>query len=473
MKPFIAAFLFVLTFFSLRAQSYHGYNISFVSKINPETAINWYGNNSRYAGCYGWHNAADNKEYAILGSTTGNYFIDISNPANPTVVDFVPGAAQNSLWREIKTYKHYAYLVSDDGGNKLQIVDLSYLPDSVHVVYNSDNLFSRSHTIYIDGNKLYCGGVTKANGSGSYSMLVLSLNNPENPVLLRSLNQDFSGTPTYVHDMFVRNDTVYASCGFDGLYIFHYDSVANHFTLLSSYSNYLQAGYNHSSYLTDNGKTLVFTDEVPANTVVKILDVTNLNNLDLTDTIKSNQGATPHNPYVMGNHHAVVSYYQDGVVVFNISDPFNVSVSGYFDTDTLHGLNDHYTDPHVYQGCWGAYPYLPSGLILASDMQEGLFILNPAQAYGIKNTEQEVYVNIFPNPAQNNTNLLMSSDREEQVSLRIYDISGRQVFTMNTQLHPSLNKISLNTASLASGAYVLNIESSENFHVNKKLHIAR
>ena len=29
-----------------------------------------------------------------------------------------------------------------------------------------------------------------------------------------------------------------------------------------------------------------------------------------------------------------------------------------------------------FDGCWGAYPYLPSGLILATDQQEGLFILH-------------------------------------------------------------------------------------------------
>ena len=28
-----------------------------------------------------------------------------------------------------------------------------------------------------------------------------------------------------------------------------------------------------------------------------------------------------------------------------------------------------------FEGCWGAYPYLPSGLILASDQQTGLHIL--------------------------------------------------------------------------------------------------
>ena len=29
-----------------------------------------------------------------------------------------------------------------------------------------------------------------------------------------------------------------------------------------------------------------------------------------------------------------------------------------------------------FDGCWGAYPYLPSGLVLATDQQEGLFILH-------------------------------------------------------------------------------------------------
>ncbi len=106
----ISLFTLLLSLSLLKAQTYNSMNISLLSVIAPETTNNWYGTATKYAGCYGWHNPVDNREYAILGSTKGNHFIEITNPSAPVVRDFVAGVAQNSLWREIKTYQNYAYL---------------------------------------------------------------------------------------------------------------------------------------------------------------------------------------------------------------------------------------------------------------------------------------------------------------------------------------------------------------------------
>ena len=39
-----------------------------------------------------------------------------------------------------------------------------------------------------------------------------------------------------------------------------------------------------------------------------------------------------------------------------------------------------------FEGCWGAYPFLPSGLILATDQQTGLHILEITEPiYGCTN----------------------------------------------------------------------------------------
>ncbi|HEY1039995.1 MAG TPA: choice-of-anchor B family protein, partial [Bacteroidia bacterium] len=370
MKKIIASAMLFIGL-ATEAQTYPSYNISLLSTVAPETTNNWYGTGTKYASCYGWHNPVDNREYAILGSTKGNHFIEVTNPASPVVRDYVAGAAQNSLWREMKTYQHYAYLVSDDNNNHLQIVDLSYLPDSVHVVYDSNSLFTKSHTVFIEGDKLFCGGVTKP-GNVTYSMAVYSLANPESPVLLRTLNQDYPNID-YVHDMLVKNDTVYASAGNEGLFILKYNA-NNTFSLLATYSNYLDAGYNHSSAITPDSKTLVFCDEIPTGMAVKVLDVSDLGNLTLLDTIKSHPGATAHNPYMMNNYHVLISYYQDGVYIYDVSNPNTAVLKGFFDTDPTHGDNDNYIADPAYRGCWATYPYLPSGILLASDMQRGLFV---------------------------------------------------------------------------------------------------
>ncbi|MBK6834759.1 MAG: choice-of-anchor B family protein [Bacteroidetes bacterium] len=453
-------FLFALLFSisSLKAQTYNSMNVSLLSVIAPETTNNWYGTATKYAGCYGWHNPVDNKEYAILGSTKGNHFIEITNPSAPVVRDFVPGVAQNSLWREIKTYQNYAYLVSDDNGNRFQIVDMSYLPDSVHVVYQSNALFAKSHTIFVEGNKLYCGATTSSTGVVT-SMAVYDLSDPENPVLLRKLNQDLPSIG-YVHDMFVRNDTIYASTGNPGLFILKFNS-NNTFSLLADYTNYVDVGYNHSSYLTPDSKTLVFTDEVATGLAVKVIDVTDLGNITLKDTIKSHIGATAHNPYVTDDYHAIISYYQDGIQIYDVSNPNNAVLTGFFDTDYLHGDNDNYTFSTAYRGCWGAYPYLPSGVLIASDMQNGLFVLDMSSALGVKSSSTLNYLNIYPNPTTDELNIVISSEKNAVIQMEIIDLMGRVIMKVDINKTEKLLQHKINTSLLASGSYIIKLNGGE------------
>ena len=77
----------------------------------------------------------------------------------------------------------------------------------------------------------------------------------------------------YVHDMFVRNDTIYASTGWKGLQIVKYNTGSNTFSLLQTFAGYPYSGYNHSSWQTDDRKTIVFADEVSNGLPAKVLDV--------------------------------------------------------------------------------------------------------------------------------------------------------------------------------------------------------
>ncbi len=458
-------FLLLIDWFNAVTQNYERYNISLLSVISPETSNNWYASQTKYAGCYGWHNPADNREYAIIGSTKGNHFIDVTQPQNPIVKDFVPGASQNSLWREIKTNQHYAYLISDDNGSKFQIVDMSYLPDSVHVVYNSSALFTKAHTLFVEGNKLYCGGVTIVGSSGVIPMAVYDLSNPENPILLRALNQDYPSI-SYVHDMFVRNDTIFASAGNQGLYVLKLNT-NNTFSLLSDYTGYYEAGYNHSSYLTPDSKTLAFCDEVPAGMSVKLIDVSDLNNIQLKDTIKSHVGATAHNPYITNSNHLVISYYQDGVYIYDVSNPSNAQLTGFFDTDYLHGINDNYSFSTPYRGCWGTYPFLPSGILLASDMQNGLFVLDASAALQLKSTPKSSELVIFPNPGNNLLTINFSDYKRGNYEFQIYDISGKSILKNEFNISSSLYQEKINTDNLADGVYFISIKG-ETTAIQKK-----
>jgi len=450
--------LLALAPFVVNAQSYASQNVNLLGHWwNPsQPAEPVYG--IQYQGVAGWFQQSLNKEYAILGASDGTYFIDVTNPALPVVCDYVPAAHGNLIWHEIQTYQNYAYIVSDDNApNTFIIADLSYLPDSVHVVRDDNTIFERCHTVYVEGSKLYGGSVTGDNNAFYYSMAVYDLSaDPTTPTLIRSLNQDYA-TPGTVHDMFVRNDTVYASGGYDGLFIFKYNAT---FQQIGTMTSYPESGYNHSSSLTSNGNTLIFMDEVPAGRGIKSLDVSNMGNLTINQVFRSNQGNTPHNPYVMGNDILVAANYTDGIQIFNISNPSAVYLSGYFDTDTVVNYPNY---SQAYHGCWGAYTDLPSGVILAADMQNGLYILDISSAITATAniTEPSVSLSAFPNPFSSGFFVNMNTTRSQNVNWTVYDASGRAVLSSKEYVPAGPVILEIPAAELAKGIYSVTVEGEE------------
>ncbi len=449
------------------AQTYSSHKIQLLSHIDPQSTVGIGTDGRKYSGCWGWYQASKNKEYALVGGSSATYFIDISSPSTPTVCDVVPGRP-GCTWREIKTYQHYCYVVSDDASpNRFQIIDMQYLPDSVHVILdNNTSYFERGHTIWIDNDRMYIGSETKAGGTYE-KMTVYSLATPTAPVLLRKLSDDFPNIIGVVHDMFARNDTVYASCGNDGLYIFRL-TPSNTFMQLGSFINYSSGpAYNHSSYITQNGKYLVFTDEVPMSLPIHIIDVQNMSNIVATATLNFQSGTTPHNPYVIGNRWAIVSSYQDGLIIYDMYNPYQPLVSGYFDTHPQGGFDNGYPGS-PYRGNWGAYPFFPSGLILACDMQNGVFILDATDTYNqpIGLNEEKKIVTDFglsPNPASKEITILAETSDEGSISIKSMD--GKTVFYKTFH---NMNWNKLNIDYLSDGVYIITIESN-GFKASKKL----
>lgn len=311
-------------------------------------------------------------EYAVLGSTQGTHIIDISNPSNLIEKDFVPGQYRgNVTHRDFDVRNGYLYMVCDQANSSLQIADLSFLPDSVHVVYDSRNLLVRSHNIFIDSANdiLYtCGGNTL---TGNNELRLIDISTPSSPSLIADLQNDISWWSSfvgYVHDIFVRDNIAYTNDE-NAMHIIDFNDPYNP-VVLGSISSYSDQGYNHSGYLMDDDTTYVMCDETHGKRT-KFMDVSDVSNIRVTDLegpALPNNTQMPHNPIIKGTY-AYVSYYYDGVQVYDISDKFNVKNIGYYDT---------YQGPNAAggEGCWGVYPLLSSGKILASDRRRGLFVLD-------------------------------------------------------------------------------------------------
>lgn len=364
-----------------------------------------------------WGFADGGNEYAIIGTTGGTHIFDVTVPAASSEVVFIDAALSGPqvVHRDYHDYNDHLYIVCDEGASTLQIADLRFLPDSAPIVYDSDVLFPRSHNIFIDSSsaRMYvCGGTVQ--------FAVYSLADPALPTLLVDCPTDvpFWSAIGYVHDVFVRGDTAYLNAGTNGLFVVDFSNLAN-IQMLGSLDVYPQSGYNHSGWLMHNEPYYALADETHGMDV-KIIDVSDLSNLQVTDTISSDVDSLsiPHN-LIYKDEFLFVSYYFDGLYMFDCTDPEHPTVAGYFDTST-----ELHTDG-VYRGCWGVYPFLPSGNILVSDMQTGLWVLGSSLISGVEDDmRSEKTFTVFPNPA---TDMIMLSEILPNSVYRIIDMQGRVV----------------------------------------------
>ena len=294
-------------------------------------------------------------EYAIVGTEKGLSIVSLANPAAPTEAFFVSGAT--SIWREPVSWGEYVYVTNEQSGGIL-IVDLSDLPNSIRSKDTTMSGIITSHSCYADDGILYINGANQSNGG----LMMFDLTDPWRPTFIGDY------TTRYVHDMYTRNNIAYlAEISAGRFTIVDITNKANPVTLSS---NTYQNSFTHNTWLNDAGNVCFTTDEVAA-TYIRSWDVSNPANpteLGKVRSFMNNGSATPHNAYIK-NDFIVASYYTDGIFIADGSRPNNLIQTGYYDTSPLSGGQ--------MDGCWGAYPLLPSGLILASDMQEGLFVLQP------------------------------------------------------------------------------------------------
>jgi choice-of-anchor B domain-containing protein len=305
-------------------------------------------------------------EYALVGTYNGLSIVDVTDPANPVIKFNIAGT--NSDWREVKTWQNYAYVTTEGCCNGLQILNLGYLPDSVPMKYYKgngaiNNQLNTIHALHVDAGYAYLYGSNLFNGAA----LILDLANPWNPT--------YTGhtAGTYIHDGYVRNDTLYGCHIYDGYFsVIDVTNKANPITITTQNTPNL---FTHNSWLNDAGNILFTTDEV-SDSYLTSYDISDLNNITELNRIQltPGSGSIVHNTHTL-NDFEVVSWYKDGIAIVDASHPDNMIVTGSYDTYTQ-GSGDGFN------GCWGVYPYLPSGNLVVSDIDNGLYVLTPTYIRG-------------------------------------------------------------------------------------------
>jgi len=308
---------------------------------------------------WGYVDEFDN-EYAIVGGTKGTSVVDISAPSIPTEVFFEPG--MESIWRDVETFGDYAY-VTTEALNGLLIIDLSPLPASNSLTTSyyfgpTGMEWQSAHNLYIDSSGYcYIFGANRGNGG----VIILDVfTDPMNPIEVGVFDD------WYVQDGFADNDTLYLGHIYEGwMSVVDVTNRANPILLGTQTT---PSNFAHNVWTSD-GHYAFTTDEVSGG-FIGAYDISDASNIIEIDRVQSSpgKGVIPHNTHVYQNY-LVTSYYSDGVTIHDISRPNNLIEVGNYDT---------YPDQTTsYDGCWGVFPFFPSGLIVASDRTEGLFVLSP------------------------------------------------------------------------------------------------
>jgi choice-of-anchor B domain-containing protein len=305
------------------------------------------------AGC--WHHVdSSGREYALVGHSKGLSIIDVSNPTAAFQRFNVPGLPNN--WREVRTWAGFAYVGSEASGSGITIIDLQYLPDTIYwkVWYGDgqyENQVQRSHTVQTADGFLYIfGGGNVTNGA-----TIADLSDPWNPQIVGKY------TNAYIHDGFIRGDTLWASEIYDGRFqVIDISDKSNPIPLISHPTPY---AFNHNSGLSDNNQVLFTTDE-KTNAPLASFKVDDLENITLLDTYRPSlkPDREVHNVRVLGDY-LICPSYGGQLSVVDATRPENLIETG---IDSLGNAL-----------VWDADPYLPSGILFATFKNNGFRIYQP------------------------------------------------------------------------------------------------
>lgn len=349
--------------------------------------------------------------YAVLGTSTGTVFVNYTdNVLEEGDIQFFPGA--QSFWRECRSYNHpngdtYAYVVTegpdfDQYPGGIQIFKLG--ENSVELVGTYIGNFNSAHTIFIDTER----GLAFVNGSrwqgqipehhsghqghlGGLQILDI-VTDPEHPRYLGSYSA------SYTHDSYALGDVEvpkrwkfdqtageYAEIEAGRKYILYladiYKGEINVLDVSDPSNPVLENSVHtplhnqnvatHNVWASEDKKWLFATEETEGSSllVYSITDPTKPRFVTAYRSERVADNSIIHNVVVKGNI-AYCSWYKEGVRLIDISNPVHPREIAFFDSSLVTFPGD---DP--FHGNWSV-DVDDRGLIIISDIEEGLFVLS-------------------------------------------------------------------------------------------------
>jgi choice-of-anchor B domain-containing protein len=335
---------------------------------------------------WGWADPDTGKEYALMGLDTGTAFVDVSDPEAPIFLGRLPTQTVANIWRDIKVYQNHAYVVADNAGaHGMQVFDLTrlrgvmapqtFLPDFVY------GRFEEAHNLAINeetGFAYVVGAVGgESCGKGLHMINLTTPTTPNNPQFAGCHSAaETHDTQCVVYqgpDLDHVGSEICISSNEDHLGIDDVTVKGSPVTL--STLTYPQLGYVHQGWLTEDHSHFLLNDEedessfaVPTRT--HVVDVSDLDAPVYVYPYEATTNTIDHNLYVLGNR-VFEANYSSGLRVLEFGDLANHELMEIAFFDTLPS-----SDAPSALGAWSVYPYLPSGVIIVSDVTNGLFVLS-------------------------------------------------------------------------------------------------
>jgi choice-of-anchor B domain-containing protein len=342
---------------------------------------------------WGWVDPETGGEYAIMGTSAGTAFVDVTEPTAPEVVAIMPSQSMTGLplWRDIKVHADHAYVVSEHSGHGMQVFDLTRLregsalgvvgdlvtPDAVYTGPDEAQV-SNTHNLWIDEETGFAYLVGTNTCAGGLHMVDLA--DPKAPTFAGCFDAD-----GYTHDVecvvYSGPDTEHH--GREICFASNEDSVTivdvtdKSAPQMLSRTEYDSSAYTHQGALTPGQDWFLFGDELDEqstvdNTTTYILDVGDLDAPGEVVAFAHDTVSIDHNLYI---HDRFVhqANYNAGLRILEWSDELlragQLDEVAFFDVVPA-------VDVEEFAGAWSSYAF-SSGTVVLSTLEVGLFVLQP------------------------------------------------------------------------------------------------
>ncbi|HCT52771.1 MAG TPA: hypothetical protein DF712_09955 [Balneola sp.] len=377
---------------------------------------------------WGWTDPMTKKEYALVGLTNGVSFVDVSNPEKPIVIGKLDESnisakfktlsdpnyeactigigdteqskniQEGSTWRDHKVFKDHLFIGSDAQAHGIQVFDLTKLRsyEGTFLEFEEDALYTglaNSHNVVINEETgfAYAVGATNAEVCETGGLHIIDINDPKNPVFAGCYSDTTPprrrSNSAYIHDAqcvnYVGPDSDYTgkevcfSAAERSLVIADVTDKADVTTV--GFASSPSMSYAHQGWLTEDHKYFLMNDELDEfnlgrTTKTYIFDVSDLSNPTFVNFYEHNTESIDHNLYIKGDY-VYASNYVSGLRVMRMNDISSAELEevAFFDSEP-----NIYSNPNQqFNGTWSNYPFFESGVIIMSDINRGLFILQP------------------------------------------------------------------------------------------------